>query len=144
MLSQIWNIPQIIYPDHENFAGFDTSGRWTIPPIEPRFKGKIVFLTGPGAISYGESLMGIVEAYKLGEIVGENTAGTNGNINPVKLPGGYTAFYTGMKVLKHDGSRHHGVGISPTIPCSKSIKGIADGRDEQLEKAIEIIELFSN
>nr|HMT11540.1 S41 family peptidase [Ignavibacteria bacterium] len=144
MLSQMWNIPQIIYPDHENFAGFDTSGRWTIPPIEPRFKGKIVFLTGPGAISYGESLMGIVEAYKLGEIVGENTAGTNGDINPVKLPGGYTAFYTGMKVLKHDGSRHHGVGISPTIPCSKSIKGIADGRDEQLEKAIEIIELFSN
>lgn len=55
--------------------------------------------------------MGIVEAYKLGEIVGENTAGTNGNINPVKLPGGYTAYYTGMKVLKHDGSRHHGVGF---------------------------------
>lgn len=23
LLSQIWNIPQIIYPDHENFAGFE-------------------------------------------------------------------------------------------------------------------------
>lgn len=144
MLSQMWNVPQIIYPDHEDFAGYNTDGRWTITPLEPRFKGKNVFLTGPGAISYGESLMGIVEAYKLGEIVGEATAGTNGDINPVKLPGGYTAFYTGMKVLKHDGSRHHGVGIKPTIYCPRTIKGIAEGRDEQLEKAIEIIELFSN
>ncbi len=143
MLSQMWNTPQIIYPDHDNFVGYNTDGRWTIPPLEPRFKGKIVFLAGPGAISYGESLMGIVEEYKLGDIVGETTAGTNGNINPVKLPGGYTAYYTGMKVLKHDGSRHHGVGISPTIPCTKTIKGIAENRDEPLEKAIKIIELHS-
>ena len=143
MLSQIWNSPQIIYPDHDNFVGFNTDGRWTIPPLEPRFKGKIVFLTGPGAISYGESLMGIVETYKLGEIVGETTAGTNGNINPVKLPGGYTAYYTGMKVLKHDESRHHGVGIQPTVYCPKTIKGIAEGHDEPLEKAIKIIELHS-
>ncbi len=143
MQSQKWNTPQIIYPDHDNFVGFNTDGRWTIPPLEPRFKGKIVFLAGPGAISYGESLMGIVETYKLGEIVGETTAGTNGNINPVKLPGGYTAYYTGMKVLKHDESRHHGVGIQPTVPCFRTIKGIAENRDEPLEKAIKIIELHS-
>lgn len=143
MLSQKWNIPQIIYPDHNNFVGYNTDGRWTIPPLEPRFQGKMVFLTGPGAISYGESLMGIVEAYKLGDIVGEATAGTNGDINPVNLPGGYTAYYTGTKVLKHDGCRHHGIGIKPTVYCPKTIEGITEGRDEQLEKAIEIIELFS-
>ena len=108
-----------------------------------RGKSGFVFLAGPGAISYGESLMGIVETYKLGEIVGETTAGTNGNINPVKLPGGYTAYYTGMKVLKHDESRHHGVGIQPTVPCFRTIKGIAENRDEPLEKAIKIIELHS-
>jgi C-terminal processing protease CtpA/Prc len=45
-----------------------------------------------------------------------------------------------MRVLKHDGSRHHGVGISPTINIEPTIKGIRDGKDEVLEKAIETAE----
>jgi C-terminal processing protease CtpA/Prc len=44
-----------------------------------------------------------------------------------------------MKVLKHDDSQHHLVGILPTIPMEPTIKGIREGRDELLEKAIEII-----
>jgi len=44
-----------------------------------------------------------------------------------------------MKVLKHDGSRHHGVGIPPTIPVSRTIKGVTEGRDELLERAIEAV-----
>lgn len=91
------------------------------------------------AISYAESCLGIVEHEHLGAIVGAPTAGTNGNINVVALPGGYSMVFTGMKVLKHDGSRHHGVGILPTVPASRTVKGIAEGRDELLEKAIEIV-----
>ena len=83
--------------------------------------------------------MGIVEAYKLGEIVGEPTAGTNGNINPFTLSGGYTIYWTGMKVLKHDGTPHHGVGIRPTVPVSRTIRGVAEGRDEQLERALAVV-----
>jgi len=44
-----------------------------------------------------------------------------------------------MKVLKQDGSRHHGVGISPTIPVSRTRAGIASGRDEMLERAIQAV-----
>ena len=71
-------------------------------------------LTDARAISYAETCMGIVEHYRLGTIVGEPTAGTNGNVNSIPLPGGYRVSFTGMKVLKHDGSVHHGVGIRPT------------------------------
>lgn len=140
LLSAKWNVPHIIYPDYENLAGFDTSERWEMEPLEPQFKGKVVFMTNGGAISYAESLMGIVEVYSLGEIIGEQTAGTNGNVNPIYLPGGYTASFTGMKVLKHDDTPHHGVGIHPTVPVSRTIKGIREKRDEFLEKAIELIE----
>jgi len=140
LYSAKWNVPQIIYPDYENLVGFDTSERWEMEPLEPQFKGKIVFMTNGGAISYAESLMGIVEAYSLGEIIGEQTAGTNGNVNPIYLPGGYTAQFTGMKVLKHDDTPHHGVGIHPTVPVSRTIKGIREKRDEFLEKALELIE----
>ena len=72
-----------------------------------------------GAISYAESTMGIVEYYKLGEILGEATAGTNGNVNPFMLPGGYTITWTGMKVLcTDDGSQATtGSGSDPRCPC---------------------------
>jgi len=44
-----------------------------------------------------------------------------------------------MKVLKHDGSRHHGIGIQPTVPVSRTLKGVTEGRDELLERAIAVV-----
>jgi hypothetical protein len=72
--------------------------------------------------------MGIVEYFKLAAIVGEPTAGTNGNVNPFRLPGGYTVSWTGMKVLKHDGSQHHGIGILPPSPPRAAGKAWPKGK----------------
>lgn len=134
-----WMVPVITEPDRKGPVKYNESGRWTLPPVAPRLKAKLVFITDGRAISYAESYLGIIEAYKLAPIVGEPTAGTNGNVNPLVLPGGYTVAWTGMKVLKHDGSKHHGVGILPTVPVSRTIRGVAEERDEQLERAIAIV-----
>ena len=83
--------------------------------------------------------MGIFEHYKIAEFVGEPTAGTNGNVNFINLPGGFNIMWTGMKVVKQDGSQHHLIGIQPTYPVQRTIKAVKDGRDEYLEKAIEIL-----
>lgn len=133
-------VPQIIYPDGENMNDWDGSGRWQWEPMKPRFRGKIIFMTNSSAISWAETIMSMVEAYKLGTIIGSQTAGTNGDCNRVKLPGGYTFQFTGTKVLKHDDTPHHGVGIHPNVPVSRTIKGIREKRDEFLEKALELIE----
>lgn len=138
--SAFFSIPRIIYPDRGKWMDIDTSSRWYMEPLLPRIKGKVVFLTNGNAISYAESVMGIVEAYKLGTIIGQPTAGTNGNVNPFTLPGGYYVTWTGMNVVKHDGSRHHGVGIIPDIIVKRTVNGIKEGRDEFLEIAIEFIE----
>ena len=138
MTSAQWNVPIVNWPDREKIA-WQTSS-WPVMPKTPRFKGRAVWITDGRAISAAETYLGIVEHYKLGAIVGETTAGTNGNINPTPLPLGYTVIYTGMKVLKHDGSRHHGVGIKPTVPVARTIEGIAAGRDELLERAIGVVE----
>ncbi|MFL6231764.1 MAG: S41 family peptidase [Thermoanaerobaculia bacterium] len=132
-----WNVPVVTRPDRQGWD-WDMSS-WFEQPAAPRLKGKIAFITDGRAISYAESYLGIVEAYHMGEIVGAPTAGTNGNVNPFVLPGGYRVVWTGMKVTKHDGSRHHGVGIQPTVPVSRTVKGVAEGRDELLEKAIEVV-----
>jgi C-terminal processing protease CtpA/Prc len=133
-----WNFPQVLRPNREQLA-FERNGEWLLQPVEPFFRGKKAFLTGGGAISYAESCMGIVEHYHLAEIVGSATAGTNGNVNPFQLPGGYSVAWTGMKVLKQDGSQHHGVGIQPTQPVTRTRKGAAEGRDEVLERALEVV-----
>ena len=139
--SAYWVVPLVTLPDQDP-AGYKPTelGRWHLTPLIPRLGAngqKIAFVTRGGAISYAESCMGIVEAYKLGEIVGGATAGTNGNINPFALPGGFNVVWTGMQVLKHDHSRHHGVGIHPTVPVRRSVAGIAAGRDEVLEAAVK-------
>ena len=129
-----WHVPLVHHPDQR--ATKFTFSNWKVKPKSPRFPQKVAFITDGKAISAAETLMGIIEHYKLAEIVGQPTAGTNGNVNPFTIPGGYTIVWTGMRVLKHDGSQHHGVGIQPTIPVSRSIEGIAAGRDEFLDRAV--------
>jgi C-terminal processing protease CtpA/Prc len=129
-------VPQIIYPDYKRVTYKELG--WQMQPVEPALTAKIVFITSGRAISYAESFMGYIEGFHLATIVGQPTAGTNGNVNVFTLPGGYKISWTGMRVLKHDGSPHHGVGIIPHVLVDRTIKGVKAGRDEFLEKAIEI------
>jgi C-terminal processing protease CtpA/Prc len=136
--SSSWmKIPLVVLPDREGW-GYQEMG-WNLVPMTPQIAGRVVFLTDGRAISYSESVLGFVERYKLGEIVGEPTAGANGNVNPFMLPGGYSVSWTGMKVVKHDGSQHHTIGVLPTVSCRRTLAGVISGRDELLEKALEVI-----
>ena len=137
--SQTWmRVPKIIYPDHVQPSGYNEVG-WGMQPLEPHIDAIVVFITDGRAISYAESVMGFIEGYRLAEIVGQPTAGTNGNVNPMVLPGGFQINWTGMKVVKHDGSQHHLVGIQPTVPVERTVQGVREGRDEFLEKALEVV-----
>lgn len=129
-------IPEIIYPDYQP-SGFENEG-WALKPEKPYLSAKIIFIIDGSAISYAESYMGFIEGYKLATIVGQPTAGSNGNVNNFVLPGGYSARFTGMKVVRHNGTQQHAIGILPNVYVNKTIKGVIEGRDEFLEKAIEI------
>jgi C-terminal processing protease CtpA/Prc len=130
-------VAHTIYPDRENIADWQHFG-WSMTPAKTHLDAKVIFLIDGQAISYAESYMGFVEHYQLATIIGQPTAGANGNINPFTLPGGYTISWTGMRVVKHNGSTHHTVGIQPHIRVEKTIKGVQEGRDEFLEKALEV------
>lgn len=149
LTSARWTVPIVTLPDQPELR-FQTMPPWVIAGRDPRLgvgrkvkpdlpAQKVAFLIDARCISYAESILGIVEYFKLGELVGEPTAGTNGNINPIRVPGGAIVYWTGMRVIKHDGSVHHGQGIRPTIPVSRTRAGIAAGRDEQLEAAIKAV-----
>ncbi len=129
-------ITEIIYPDYQQVT-YQEEG-WDMQPASPHLNAKIYFLTDGGAISYAESYMGYIKDFRLATIVGAPTAGTNGNVNPFSLPGAYSVSWTGMRVKNHDGSTHHLRGVLPDVRVQRTIKGIREGRDEFLEKALNL------
>jgi len=130
-------IPQINQPEGE-VSGWTSMG-WSMEPAEPHIGGEVVFLISGRAISYAESVLGFVEGYELGELVGGPSAGANGNVNTSPLPGGWRISWTGMKVLKHDGSQHHILGVTPTVSIAPTLAGVTEGRDEVLERGLEVV-----
>jgi len=137
-VSNWMNVPQIVYPDQEKEIKYKPFG-WQMSAKKPYLGDKnIVFIIDGSAISYAESYMGYIEGYKLATIVGQPTAGANGNVNPFRLPGNIRLSWTGMKVVKLNGDQHHTIGILPNVLVSKTKQGVIDGKDEFLEKALEI------
>ncbi|MCP4152672.1 MAG: peptidase S41, partial [bacterium] len=135
--SPVWKSLTAIYPDRERLKF--TESRWQVPARQPRLKAKLVFLTNANAMSASETFMAMVAHYKIGEIVGQPTAGVNGDVNTFLLPGEYLINWTGLRVLNHDRTQFHTIGIQPTVPLQRTIKAVKEGRDEYLEKALEII-----
>ena len=131
-----FQIPEIIYPDRDKMT-YEHIG-WDLMPDTPHIGGKIIYIIDGRAVSAAESYTELIKGYKLATVIGQPTAGTNGNVNYARLAGDYYFYFTGMKVVKMDGSPLFGVGILPDIYVEKTIKGVREGRDEFLEKAIEL------
>ena len=55
------------------------------------------------------------------------------------IPGGIDIFFTGQEVRHADGRQLQRVGIQPHVLVAPTIAGIRAGRDEVLEKGIEVL-----
>lgn len=69
-----------------------------------------------------------------------SSAGTDGTARQVYLPGNLKTMITGYGVFYPDGKQTQRVGIVPDLEIYPTIKGIKDGMDEVLEKAIKMIQ----
>jgi C-terminal processing protease CtpA/Prc len=132
-----FDVPLVTQPDHR-FVRFVHSVQ-SLRPYPVQIRPRVVFLTGPDAVSYGESTLGIVECNGLGPMVGSPTAGTDGNMNWIPIPGGFAFRFTGMKVTKCDGSTLQGVGFRPNVSVEPTLRGVREGRDEVLERALPLV-----
>ena len=72
-------------------------------------------------------------------VLGSTTAGADGNVSTIMLPGNIRTMISGIGVYYPDGTETQRVGIIPDIEMKPTIKGIRNGEDELLDKAIEII-----
>jgi C-terminal processing protease CtpA/Prc len=133
-----WQIPVYQQPDRQRLLFLHSVTR--IEPRAPRITARIAFLADARTFQNSERMLETIAAYSLGEIVGADTAGNVGNPNWSDLPGGWTVTWTGRRGLKHDGKTLlNGTGVQPTVPAARTLRGIAEGRDEVLERAVEIV-----
>ena len=111
---------------------------WTVQPLSPHLAAHAVFLTDERAYSRAETYLDIVSFYRLGEVVGTTTGGTNGEVDDMDLPGGFHVTWTGSRVVRLSGQELERVGIPPTVPVQPTAAGITAGRDEVLDRAVAL------
>jgi len=103
------------------------------------YRGKVCILTNEISVSSAEFHAMAYRAAPGATVIGSTTAGADGNVSSFGLPGGIGTGISGIGVYYPDGRETQRVGIVPDIEIKPTIEGIKNGRDELLEKAIEII-----
>ncbi|HKG59483.1 MAG TPA: S41 family peptidase [Pyrinomonadaceae bacterium] len=104
------------------------------------YKGKVVVLINEDAISQAEHSCMFFEAATDVTFIGTPTAGANGDVTLMVLPGNLTVSFSGHDVRHADGRQLQRVGIQPTIKVAPTIRGLIDGRDEILEAAVKFLQ----
>ncbi|KOS08371.1 hypothetical protein AM493_14975 [Flavobacterium akiainvivens] len=127
-----WSNPSITTPGEFSVIPYmELQGR-------NNYKGKVVVLVNEVTQSMAEYSALTFRAVGA-KIVGSTTSGADGNISPFYLPGNVYTVISGIGVYYPDGGETQRVGIVPDIEVKPTVKGITDGRDEVLEKAVEFI-----
>jgi len=104
------------------------------------YKGKVVVLINEDAISQAEHTCLFFEAATDVTFIGTPTAGANGDVTLMVLPGNLTVSFSGHDVRHADGRQLQRVGIQPTIRVERTIRGLVDRRDEILDAAVKFLQ----
>jgi C-terminal processing protease CtpA/Prc len=141
----------MLMPESRSFVKFsignlEAPGQFTFGPelkvggANPdHYKGKVVVIVNEKTLSQSEYTTMAFSAGPNTTVIGSTTAAADGNVSPIALPGGIRTGISGIGVYYPDGRETQQIGIVPNIEVKPTIKGIAAGRDELLEKALEIV-----
>jgi C-terminal processing protease CtpA/Prc len=107
-------------------------------PLKPHYSGKVVILVDEVSQSSAEyHAMAFRAAGAI--VLGSTTAGADGNVSGIPLPGGLRTMISGIGIFYPDKRPTQRVGIVPDRAVKPTIAGIRDGRDEVLEAALREI-----
>jgi hypothetical protein len=139
-----WFIPTFYFPDRKDIQ-FKETVPWTIKPNKKEhIKAPVVFLSGHNCISCGETNLDIIKHYNLGTIIGEASAGVNGDMNMAYIDKDYVLTFTQLYVLNRDGSKFFGKGVIPDIIVKPTIQDIRKYNDYLIEYALNYLKGKNN
>lgn len=103
------------------------------------YKGKVIILINEKTISQAEYTTMALRVAPKATVIGSTTAGADGNVSSILLPGNLRTMISGIGVYYPNGSETQRIGIVPDIEIKSNITRIREGKDEVLDKAIELI-----
>lgn len=103
------------------------------------YQGKIVLLMDESSQSQSEFTVMALRQSPNAIVVGSPSIGADGNIVKLSLPGSVILHISGLGVYTPEGGQTQRCGVKPDIECCPTVEGIRAGRDELIEKAIELI-----
>ncbi len=112
------------------------------PLIQPgpiHYNGRLIILVDETTQSQAEFTAMALRAMPNALVLGSTTAGADGDVSRISLPGGLSTMISGLGVFYPDHRPTQRVGIVPDLVVQPTIQGISAGRDEVLETALRLI-----
>lgn len=103
------------------------------------YKGRVVIIINETTQSSAEYHTMAFRAAPNAVVLGSTTAGADGNVSEIMLPGHIRTMISGIGVYYPDGTETQRIGIVPDITMRPTAEGIRAGRDELLERAVALI-----
>lgn len=122
--------------DLNNPGAFYWQTELSLKPQQPHYGGKVVILVDEVTQSSAEYHAMAFRRAPGAKVVGSTTAGADGNVSQIPLPGGLRSMVSGIGVFYPDLTGTQRVGIVPDVVKRPTIAGIKAGRDEVLEEGI--------
>ncbi|WP_179218681.1 S41 family peptidase [Saccharibacillus sp. O23] len=135
----LFSMPNRAIPGEFDYTQPEVSGR-TANTDHDLYQGKVVLLINEHTISNGETVAMSLRNGKNVVLLGRPTAGANGDVVEFSLPGNIKTRISGFGVFDPEKGPIQGVGVQPDIYLQPTVEGIVQGKDEYIEKAIELIE----
>jgi Peptidase family S41 len=130
--------PDFSNPGAFKYIGYIKNGASDTDQIET-YKGMVIILINEQTQSQAEFTAMALRTAPRAIVMGSQTAGADGDMSYVPLPGGFLTPFSGLGIFYPDGKDTQGVGIVPDIYAYPTQQGLAAGKDEILERAKEYI-----
>jgi C-terminal processing protease CtpA/Prc len=125
--------------DPSNPGAFHWWQELQLTPSAPHYSGKIAVLVDETTQSQAEFTSMAFRAVPGAVVIGSTTAGADGDVSMIPIPGGMSSLISGLGVYYPNGRGTQRVGIVPDIWVTPTIAGLRAGRDELIEEAMRFI-----
>jgi hypothetical protein len=145
-----WPIANLIYPHHTCFSKlalpdvtYPGTFSWYNDYLGYNgnpgyYQGHVIILCNQETQSQAEFSCMILKAMPNSTIIGSQTAGTDGDVTSFKLSQDIRTGFTALGVYYPNGDSTERIGIVPDSVVYITAEGVRQGRDEVLEKALQV------
>jgi C-terminal processing protease CtpA/Prc len=131
----IYTIPDLNYPGRFTWSSGTSSGF----DNKDNYKGKVIVLLNEKTQSHAEWTAMSFQASGKTTVIGSQTSGADGNVSVFDFKG-FRTLFSGIGVFYPDKRETQRIGIVPDIEVKQTIKGIQEGKDEVMDRALLFIE----